>query len=290
MEPRFIDGGQKISTSDKCPASCTYVHPCKATMEMSTAVEKVLAIYELTEQILLHLHDNLGLIRAQRVCRSWRDIITTSPALRAACWYPPQLPSRSKSCNEDKISNPASIPPFSDDYNSPEEQYWLLNPAFAKLGFEIGLDQFPDITFQEEGSFDLRQRIYDTPGSWTTMLATNPPSKMMIIECYGDYSDDEIMYVEHTHPPIPPITLPKPAYLNLAPLFMSCQVVPPRLAQPARPANGRSPRQPRRSAEQAGARNRPLGRRAPLHGRAPPLVAQRLGKECRLAGSARYAG
>ncbi|KAL3476200.1 hypothetical protein BJX99DRAFT_258714 [Aspergillus californicus] len=140
---------------------------------MLSPTVQTFTINELTEQILLHLPNPLEILRAQRVCRTWRDLIQTSPALREACWYTYQEP-----------------PDSSDTTLSSQ---WTLNPAFSRLGFSISKDFTPDER-QDRGDFSFKERIYDTPGSWTSMLATRPPVQRMVIECYGNYSGDETMY------------------------------------------------------------------------------------------------
>jgi hypothetical protein len=156
---------------------------------MPSPTEKVFSIYELTAQILIYIHDPVELVRTQRVCRAWRDIIQTSPALQAACWYQPRTQSPSETVDE--------------------TQPWILNPAFSRLGFTISKDESNKVYaaggIQERADFSLEKRIYDKPGSWTTMLATQPPMQRIMIECYGDYSGDETMCA---------LTPPPQAYSN----------------------------------------------------------------------------
>ncbi|KAE8139849.1 hypothetical protein BDV38DRAFT_269619 [Aspergillus pseudotamarii] len=149
---------------------------------MPSSVEKVFSIYELAEHIILQLNDPVEIIRAQRVCRSWRDVIQASPRLQEACWYP--------------LSNirDADTPSISG------EETWKLNPAFNRIGVSVSKDteeyRVPKDGLQEKGDFSLEEPIYDTPGSWTTMLATQPPCQRMLVECYGDYSGDETMFYQ----------------------------------------------------------------------------------------------
>ncbi|KAB8230712.1 uncharacterized protein BDW43DRAFT_157909 [Aspergillus alliaceus] len=49
---------------------------------------------------------------------------------------------------------------------------------------------------QEKGDFSLEEGIYDKPGSWTTMLATQPLCQRMLVGCYGDYSGDVTMFYQ----------------------------------------------------------------------------------------------
>lgn len=148
-------------------------------LEMPSLAEQTFSIYELAEHMILQLNNPVEIIRAQRVCRNWRDVIQTSPALQEACWY-------QSSNTRDAQTRPVS-----------GEQKWKLNPAFNRIGVSIskdtGTDGEPIDGLQEKGDFSLEEGIYDRPGSWTTMLATQPPCQRMMVECYGDYSDDETM-------------------------------------------------------------------------------------------------
>ncbi|KAK3986424.1 hypothetical protein QBC44DRAFT_402525 [Cladorrhinum sp. PSN332] len=141
-------------------------------MEQSP-VDRAFGTYELLESILSHVGDvdPRDVIRLQLVSRSWNQIIRDSPALQEACWYRPQ---RDIAGGASEIKGP-----------------WALNPAFMSLGFT--LKQLKSRK-QKQGDFDLKRRIYDKPGSWTKMLATQPPTKWIEIACDGDYSGDETMF------------------------------------------------------------------------------------------------
>ena len=145
---------------------------------MQSSVERVLGIYELTERIIRQLDCPVEIIQAQHVCRNWRDIIQTSPVLHEACWYRPRPHKR------DAREQPAPAPAG--------RQTWKLNPAFNRIGVSV---QLPPGEVQERGEFKLTELIYDKPGSWTTMLATQPPCQRIEVECYGNYSGDETMYI-----------------------------------------------------------------------------------------------
>ncbi|KAE8349050.1 hypothetical protein BDV28DRAFT_142033 [Aspergillus coremiiformis] len=149
---------------------------------MPSSAEQTFSIYELTEHIILQLDSPVEIIRAQRVCRNWRDVIQTSPGLKEACWY---QSSNTRDAQTRSISG---------------EQIWKLNPAFNRIGVSISIDRGEDRKLidgvQEMGDFSLEEAIYDKPGSWTTMLATQPPCQRMVVECYGDYSGDETMFYQ----------------------------------------------------------------------------------------------
>ncbi|GAQ05775.1 hypothetical protein ALT_3096 [Aspergillus lentulus] len=141
---------------------------------MPSSAEQTFSIYELAEHIILQLDNPVEIIRAQRVCRNWRDVIQTSPVLQEACWYQ----SSTTDAQTRSISN---------------EQTWKLNPAFNRIGVSISRDKAKGGD-QDQGDFSLEEDFYDEPGSWTTMLATQPPCQRMLVECYGDYCDDEIIF------------------------------------------------------------------------------------------------
>ncbi|KAL6233912.1 hypothetical protein BDW75DRAFT_213662 [Aspergillus navahoensis] len=147
---------------------------------MPLPTQKTFGVYELTEQILLHLDDHLDIIRAQRVCRAWRNVIQTSPALQEACWYQPDT-------TEDAQMQPVTA----------GGEVWKLNPAFNRIGVSVSKDTSTNADWvgqlQDKGDFSLEEQIYDEPGSWTTMLATQPPCQRMLVECYSDYSHDQTM-------------------------------------------------------------------------------------------------
>jgi hypothetical protein len=136
---------------------------------MESSIERALGIYEILEHIILQLNSPDEIVRAQRVCRGWKNVIQNSPALHQACWY--------RSHNKG----------FRQQLGSP--QIFKFNPAFHRLG--ISTQIYTDPPEQEQGDFDLTKRIYDKPGSWTTMLATQPPCRCIEIVSYSDYPNDQ---------------------------------------------------------------------------------------------------
>ncbi|KAL4886096.1 hypothetical protein BJY04DRAFT_213632 [Aspergillus karnatakaensis] len=149
-------------------------------------MEKALAVNELVENILVQVGHQTEIIRAQRVCRRWRELILSSPALLEACWYRPSK----------------SLEAMPEPLKGQSGPSWVFNPFFTRLGLEIKKDDTRpwgrkvDV-FQEIGDFSWEDRIYDKPGSWTTMLATDPPCGQMIVECYSDewMVDDMTFYL-----------------------------------------------------------------------------------------------
>ncbi|KAE8376967.1 hypothetical protein BDV26DRAFT_282244 [Aspergillus bertholletiae] len=138
---------------------------------MPSSAEKTFGIYELAEHILLQLNDPVEIIRVTLV--SWRNVIQTSSALQEACWY--QSP-HTKGAQMQSISG---------------KQACKLNPAFNRIGIPVSL-----LDGREIGNFNLEEGIYEKPGSWMTMLATQPPCQRMLLECFSDYSGDDFMHYE----------------------------------------------------------------------------------------------
>ena len=149
------------------------------------AVSKAVAITEILEIIL----SNLSIHEIARNCgvsRRFKSLINTSPILRDACWLTPHGPL------------PVSTPEF-------EADQWTINPCFERLGISIdsrkcsrtGRDETLtyDCTHTHQiGTLDLRKLVHETPGSWTGMLAFQPPARYVEIRCDGDYSTDGAMY------------------------------------------------------------------------------------------------
>lgn len=170
------------------------------SLKMPSSAEQTFLIYELTEHIILQLDDPVEILRAQRVCRRWRDLIQTSPVLHVACWY--QSSSKLKH---------AQTRPISD------EKAWRLNPAFDQIGVPLpkapGEDAELIDELQTKGHFMFEANLDDTPVSWMTMLATQPPCQQMLIECHRDYSGYQTMYKAPT--PLCPL-----AHAPLADIFL----------------------------------------------------------------------
>ena len=137
-----------------------------------SSFELVAHLPEILECILLQLESIEEIIRAQQVCRNWKLLVQNSPALQEACWYR----ARNRAVGAE-----------------PTDQWaWELNPVLNNIGFAVR-DGLPQAKQQEYVEMNLAERIYDKPGSWTTMLVTQPPCPRIDVECYGDYSGDETM-------------------------------------------------------------------------------------------------
>ncbi|KAF7122596.1 hypothetical protein CNMCM5793_000621 [Aspergillus hiratsukae] len=164
---------ERLQPPKYLPLHTDYVTLRAEVLEMPSSAERTFSIYELAEYIILQLNDPVEIIRAQRVCRTWRDIIQTSPALQEASWY------QSSSTRDAPARSISS------------GQTWKLNPAFNGIGVSISKHTHkygePIAGLQEKGDFSLEEDIYDKPGSWTTMLATQPPCQRMVVGCYSEF-------------------------------------------------------------------------------------------------------
>lgn len=155
---------------------------------MASPSQQTLAVFELTEAILFYLESPVEIVRMQMVCCRWRDIITTSPLLQEACWYRPfsKLTAPGQPDNITSTNTSTSIA------KGAEKHIWKLNPAFERVGMDLYTRNDPP---QKHGHFSLQTRVYDKPGSWTTMLATQPPRTQVEfdIDCYHDDAREQSM-------------------------------------------------------------------------------------------------
>jgi hypothetical protein len=156
----------------------------------SLAAEQVISVTELLENILSHLPIH-HILLCQRICRTWYNLINTSPVLLRACWFTPDT------VQFGTVDTIRSV----DSSTSPDFQ---INPCVSHLGiqtkrqhsfFSYAESRSPeDKDKNERGVIDLRKLIYEKPGSWTGMFVTQPPCRYMQVECYSNYTDDETMY------------------------------------------------------------------------------------------------
>ncbi|KAI9733890.1 MAG: Transcriptional regulator [Cirrosporium novae-zelandiae] len=147
---------------------------------MATSTARIFAVYELVELILYNLSSMEEILQAQRVCRTWKTIIKKSKSIRQALWY--AVPDGSYNIDTLPTVN-KSISPL-----------WKLNPMIARLGISLNVHEtgHADVSLipnnvYDTGDVDLTKGIYDIPGSWATMLATQPPCRMYLIECQSDW-------------------------------------------------------------------------------------------------------
>ena len=133
-----------------------------------SAFDQFESIPELLEIVLLNL-DVGPLLFARQVSRSWNTLINNSKPLRRRLWYDasPQRP----------LLDLAEWP-------HPSE-YICWNPFITRLGFTMvrpGVVQHPfkPLRFLFGEPFP-RCPVHDTPGSWVSMLATQPTCKYLVI-------------------------------------------------------------------------------------------------------------
>lgn len=159
---------------------------------MASPSQQTLAVFELTEAILFYLESPVEIVRMQMVCCRWRDIITTSPLLQEACWYRPFSKLTAPGQPDNITSTNTSTNTSTSIAKGAEKHIWKLNPAFERVGMDLYTRNDPP---QKHGHFSLQTRVYDKPGSWTTMLATQPPRTQVEfdIDCYHDDALEQTM-------------------------------------------------------------------------------------------------
>lgn len=147
-----------------------------------------MSIYELLENILIHQADSPEqIVLAQGVCRRWKDVIQT--------WTWLQVPDDRKRVRRDPYHERRwRLNPTPQEFLAPA--LFTVNPIFRTLGLSIEKPQTDPGSGEREidddsVTFHMMDRIYDKPGSWTTMPATDPPCRWMEMTEYSKYSDDD---------------------------------------------------------------------------------------------------
>ncbi|KAI9667326.1 MAG: hypothetical protein M1821_000141 [Bathelium mastoideum] len=183
----------------------------------ASAAHRLQAIPELLELLLLNLPPQ-RVLQYQSVCRTWKSLINTSPALLRALWYEPSATKR-------------------DDIKSKEFPCCSFNPLLTYHGFETSaglkrrqstskvrsqdiLDELLSHVEEPPGAIpsarydasieqhpfrhlflDLAKLIDDTPGSWTSMLALQPPTRWVAVVLSSSRDPGDTMYylIESAH-------------------------------------------------------------------------------------------
>ncbi|KAI9696290.1 MAG: hypothetical protein M1820_008213 [Bogoriella megaspora] len=151
---------------------------------MTSAIARVLDLYELLEQILFESNSS-DILVFQRVSQHWKYVITTSGPLQRWTWL--QDPLATEDSRKKVVPENISQPRLGKMY--------LFNPAINDLGFRR-----PDIEHEGGPSFDTALRppdaigssrdyvlqevlpLYDLPGSWVGMQLTAPPTRYVRID------------------------------------------------------------------------------------------------------------
>lgn len=129
----------------------------------TSAAESVLKTPELLELVLAHF-DQAELMNAQRVCRRWKDIISSSLPLRRMLYLSPTL----------KV-----------DERIPVDNAWLKS-RFPDLGIYLlqGNPKWRPKYIKALGAADferLGDNFYEPNASWRDMLLTQPPVKEIVV-------------------------------------------------------------------------------------------------------------
>jgi hypothetical protein len=136
------------------------------------AMQRVIGTTELLEKILLRLPMR-SLLHTQRVCKSWKQVITTSPSLQQALFFRAkgQFPrSNSEDEKQEAELNPLLV--------------WLFPPFFETHAFYgwlsfRNLAQFNNMHFNFTDS--TRSAVLRGDASWRKMLPTQPPPEDLAI-------------------------------------------------------------------------------------------------------------
>lgn len=129
----------------------------------TSAAESVLKTPELLELVLAHF-DQAELMDAQRVCRRWKDIISSSLPLRRMLYLSPTL----------KV-----------DERIPVDNAWLKS-RFPDLGIYLlqGNPKWRPKYIKALGAADFEKvgdNFYEPNASWRDMLLTQPPVKEIVV-------------------------------------------------------------------------------------------------------------
>lgn len=140
-----------------------------ANNDSREASRKLLSTYELVENILSHLPTK-DLARSSEVCGTWKDVTMRSQLLRTHLFLIPQ------------VVKVATVPPMLVPAHSDR---WSIKPHPILLRNDIDFSIYAP-HFGYEWGFDLsvsdvKEMLEWTDKHWTTLLMTQPPSKMAVV-------------------------------------------------------------------------------------------------------------
>jgi hypothetical protein len=153
---------------------------------MSDAKLQVISTTELLEGILANLELKTLLISAQRVCKSWHELITTSKPIQQALYF---APIEAKSASE--VTEKRTINPLLKEIFSPFFEGTERNPIMASkdvFGFMNGSSKtkMTGHTLIQEDT--TRNSFLREGASWRRMLVQQPAApKIGYIESRGMY-------------------------------------------------------------------------------------------------------
>ena len=151
-----------------------WLTPLQQTNEASHPSEKIFALPELFENVLLHMRIKDLLVNAQRVNRAWRDTINQSPKLKRALFFEP-LPGRT--VRRDHGDGPDDEAVWRREKSDIRGLIIQRNPFYDLLE-EIGDRFFLD---DDAAARAIRRRS----ASWRRMLVSQPP-----IDDFQGFVDD----------------------------------------------------------------------------------------------------
>lgn len=144
------------SRDDECPRYETTI--LQPGIRTKSAINKVLDTPEMLEMILARIDMRTLLTSAQRVCRSWMDLVTKSPSIQKALFFTPITESAWGMGK--KILNPLLTETFPSIFPTKDR------PNGYKFNFS-------DLTMTKDAS--IMARFIRKEASWRKMLVQQPP-------------------------------------------------------------------------------------------------------------------
>ncbi|CAK4030492.1 f-box domain [Lecanosticta acicola] len=154
----------------------------------SQASVRVLELYELAETILLYLPLQ-DLLLANRVCKTWHDVMERSDKINKVLFKQPMDDRRISYPHETFKLAPGMTQPSWRTKDTPDSgvAYPAINPFIAKSIREgpyygTSIHSFLVKVCPRDGQACATLRWGDG-GSWATMLLTQPPAKKLFYQC-----------------------------------------------------------------------------------------------------------
>lgn len=136
----------------------------------------VLSIPELFEAILLHVDSHTLLTSAQRVCRRWHNIISTTPSIQKTLYFRPEMASPSREKRINPLLQAHFLPWFGSSDHVCDRDLFMSLPLYL-AGSNTGDNPF------------LRPKA-----SWRRMLISQPP-----VQTFGIYTEIESFPLPSSH-------------------------------------------------------------------------------------------
>ncbi|KAK3385161.1 hypothetical protein B0H63DRAFT_559838 [Podospora didyma] len=143
----------------------------ESTSPTSAAQTKALRTPEILEMILLHVDLQSLLVSAQRVCRDWLDLTSSSPALQRAMFFQPE-PATTSTAKARRRKNPLLERLFPTFFSPmPHVQVPTIESMFAHIP---GSSHNTSDSFEYSASTTHRDALTRRGASWRRMLIAQP--------------------------------------------------------------------------------------------------------------------